>query len=296
MSWIFLAIFAPALWSITNLFDKYLLEKHVPNIYVYLLFTGILNALVLLGIPFFGFVIPPLPIILISLVAGALFNYQILPYLKALTIEETSRVVPLYQMSPLFTLALSFLFLQEHLTEKELFAFPLLVIGGFLLSIKRVEGVFKISKAFFLMMSACFLYSLHVILSKYVYLHMSFYQGFVWISIGGMISVLPLLFSKKTRTDSRAFFRKSRVVKGAMIVNELINLLGIASLQLALSLGPSSLVVALGGTQPFFILTFTLLTSWLLPHLIKEETKIHVVLHKMLAFIIISIGVYLVSV
>lgn len=296
MNWVFFAILAPALWSITNLFDKYLLEKHVPNVYVYLFFTGVLNLLVLLGIPFLGFAIPPIPILIIALIAGALFNYQILPYLKALTIEEASRVVPLYQLSPVFVLILSFLFLHEHLTSHELLAFPLLVLGGFLVSLKRVEGVFHISKAFFFMLLAAFLFSLHVLTSKYVYLNMNFYQGFTWISIGGFISALPLLLSKQTRKDTALFFRKSSMVKGAMVVNELVNLGAVISLQLALAAGPSPLVIALGGTQPFFVLLFTLLTSLTLPQLIKEETKMHIVFHKAIALAIIFIGVCFASI
>jgi len=199
-------------------------------------------------------------------------------------------------MSPVFVLILSYLFLHEHLSGNELLAFPLLVFGGFLISLKKVEGVFRVSKALLFMLLAAFLYSLHVILSKYIYLHMSFYQGFTWISIGGFLSALPLLLVKQTRKDTMAFFKKSNVVKGAMVVNEFVNFGAVASIQLALSAGPSSLVVAFGGTQPFFVLSLTLLTSLLLPRIIKEETKVHIVAHKVIALIIIFTGVYLASI
>ncbi|HSW97373.1 MAG TPA: EamA family transporter [Candidatus Saccharimonadales bacterium] len=295
MNWIFFAILAPALWAITNLFDKYLLEKHIPNINVYLFFTGSIGLVVLFGIPFFGFVLPPLHIIIAGLVAGALFNYQMFPYFKALTIEEASRVVPIYQLSSIFVLVISYLIIHEKLTFHEFIAFPLLVLGGFLVSIKRIEGIFTLSKALWFMIGAAFLYALHILLSKYLYLHITYYQGLVWISIGGFLSVLPLLLGKQTRKDVRLFFNKRPIIKGLMVGNELINLGAIVASQMALSTGPASLVAAFIGTQPFFVLLFTLITSIWFAKIVKEETKIHIVVHKMIALIITFVGVYFAS-
>jgi len=258
--------------------------------------AGLLPIL-LLGVVFWGLPVPALGVLGASLITGALFNYQMLPYFKALQITDASRVVPLYQFTPFFALVFAYLFLHESLSYKALIALVLLVLGGFIISIEKVEGVFRLSKALLYMLCACILYALYLTLSRYVYLHVSYFTGMAWQTIGGFISVAPLLLVHKTRHDVRQVVTTmSNKIKSLFFTMEALNLLAILSVQLALVSGPAALVGALGGIQPLYILVLTALVSTWLPKILKEDTAWRTLAHKSFAVILIIAGVALVTV
>ncbi len=246
MSWILLALIAPILWGITFIFDKYLLEKHIPNIYFYMLISGFMGLLVLLGIPFYGFIIPKFNIMVLAIIGRFLYNYLTLPYFKAITLSELSSVVPIFQLTPVFTFILTILFIHVQYTIISLVALILLVLGGLLISIEHIDGVFKITKAFWYMLLSYAMYSIYMVLSKFIYLNVSYYTGLTWISIGGFLSVLPLLFSTSIRKETKSFITGTKLlVKSLVLLNEIINLLAILSIQLALVTGITPFINAL---------------------------------------------------
>jgi len=69
------------------------------------------------------------------------FTSSTLPYFKALTVEEVSRVIPLLQLTPVFVLILSSFFLRETLKPEDYVAFGLLVLGGILFAIRLGKGI-----------------------------------------------------------------------------------------------------------------------------------------------------------
>ena len=171
MEWLIFAILAYLLWTSCNLISKVLLTKHIKNIFVYAIFMGFIGLLPLLLIPFKGLTIPNIWLLILSLVTGMLYIYALMPYFKALSIEEVSRVIPLWRFKPLFVLTFSFVFIGERLGFYELIAFFLLLFGGFLISVKKIKDSFKISKAFYFMLFSSFLFGIYHTLTKFVYLN-----------------------------------------------------------------------------------------------------------------------------
>ena len=116
MEWLIFVILACLFWTSCNLIGKVLLTKYVKNIFVYAIFIGFVGLLPLLLIPFKSLAIPNTPLLVVSIITGMLYIYALMPYFKALSIEEVSRVIPLWRFTPLFVLIFSVGFIGEKLS------------------------------------------------------------------------------------------------------------------------------------------------------------------------------------
>lgn len=109
--WIFYAIFAQSLITVTNFIDKLMLNKYIRDSSIIVIFSASMAVLVsvviflIRGFPDFSF-----QQALLILLAGVATEFAIIPYFKALDADDPSRVVPLFQSIPVFTLLLSFFF------------------------------------------------------------------------------------------------------------------------------------------------------------------------------------------
>src|SRR6266404_1298409 len=114
MNWFLIALLAPALWSVTNHIDKYVISKYFKggSVGAAILFTCFIS-LIFIPLSFLFdrniFAIPLKYILLISF-NGSLYVLGLLPYILALNKDEASIVVPLFQTIPIFTYVLGFIF------------------------------------------------------------------------------------------------------------------------------------------------------------------------------------------
>lgn len=330
MLWLITAISAYLILAIVFLVDKHLISGPVPNPKIYTFYVGILGALVLVIAPFIGFYIPDLSQIFLSFLAGALFIYALFWLYKALRIFEASRVaLAVGALVPVFSLVFVYLFSkgEEILQFQELSALIFLILGAVLIVHKKTKISFKSFK--FSAFSA-FLLSLSFVLSKYVYLEQPFWNGFIWIRIGGLVFVLCFfLFSKEIKEEiftQHHFFKKSlkqtnstksgtglkkkeqpvfstKKTAALFISNQILGG-GAAILQnWAIFLAPLTyvaLINALQGIQYLFLLIFTLIISLTWPFWaerigIKEEISKKILLRKLLAILSIGIGLALLA-
>ena len=155
MMWVFLAISAHFCWAVVNVIDKYIVEKWIQNPY---LFASIL-VLIGGGASLFLLVLSPVPLprgetLVICLIAGLLHFIGLFPFMKALELEEVSRINMWWSMVPLFTLIFGWGFLGESLTLAECLAFALLITGAIVASLKVEKNQFRFSRAFWFMVLA----------------------------------------------------------------------------------------------------------------------------------------------
>lgn len=169
MPWIFLAIVATFFWACTNIFDKVLRTKFLKSSIALTASFGIFG-IVFNSILFSIVGIPSIPLqhLIAAFTAGVLVTYLIIPYLKALSLEEASRVIPLWHISAIFTLILAVIFLNEILTPLRYVAFALILSGGILISTRRIGTVFHLSPAAALMLLSSFLVGIEEVLMKFV--------------------------------------------------------------------------------------------------------------------------------
>jgi len=301
MLWLTITILAYFILAIVFLVDKYLLTGSIPNPKVYAFYVGTLGILVLVLAPFVGFYIPEKSQIALSLLAGAVFVYGLFWFYKTLQLFEASRVVPaIGGLTPLFTFGLIYLFTlgQEILSPKGFMAFILLVLGSILINLKK-EKLINLKSFKFSILTA-FFFSLAFVLTKYIYLVQSFWNGFIWRSIGGFL-MAACFFTFFPEIKKEIFRKREKFQKKTAVVflsNQTAGA-GAAILQnWAIFLAPLAYVPvihALNGTQYVFLFIFSIFLSLKFPQILKEEISKEVLSQKIIAILLIGGGLILLT-
>ena len=297
MNWVVIVIGANFFWALTNIGDKYVVSKRVKNPYVYMVWLTLLELVVIVLIPFVDFVLPEAKIMLLLLLAGFMDLYASMLYIKAVQLEDISRINLWWSFVPIFSLLLAWLFLGEKLSQGQLIAFVILIIGGFIASfhLKRTKIIF--SKAFLIMMASTFMFSAYMVTLHHVLNYMSFISGFIWLRITLVFWLLPLLlissFRSKLNRETKNLFNKKLffIVLAVVLVDNMGTLLN----TWGLSLGPVALINAVGGTQMIFVFVIAILISIFAPKILKEELDRRNVILKIVALILMVVGVLLIN-
>ena len=297
MDWVIFSLFSRALWAADNIVDKLLRGRHLRDSLVLTLIAGIsalfLSLVIILfnGLRWIGFG----PVALIVF-AGAFQVVAVFAFYQAIAKEEISRVIPLFQLTPLFVLILSLLFLKEVLTLNHYLAFVLILLGGLLISLQKTKGVFKLRVAFWWMVLSSLIYAIYAVILKSLYVAHPFWDLTVYLGFGEFLPT-PLLLLLIASFRSR--FIKS--LSGLKPIGWTLLILGMffvtaASLSglWALAIGPVTLVSVFRGFQSLFVLVYAVLLSIWLPKILKEELSKSVIGIKVVAILLMSVGLYLI--
>lgn len=228
MNWFLIALLPPALWSITNHFDKYLLSKYFKGggVGALMVFSSIIGVVLL---PIIAFLHPEVlrlstNTILIA-VNGFLYVLASLPYFYALQRDEASICIPIFQLIPVLSFILAYLILGETLTQFQL-------IGGFLIMLAAIGITLDLSdgrkakfkkEVFGLMILSSLLYSLNFLFFKYFAVQSSFWFTSFWEYVGfAVFATLLMIFIKSYRIQFIAVFKTNRArVLGLNGANEM---------------------------------------------------------------------------
>lgn len=299
MPWLIFAILSPALSGISNFIDKFLVDKKIKDLMLVTIFTGILafvTGVIILAIKHFPIItVGPLVLLLFS---GILLDLYLIPYFSALSKEETSRVIPLFQFVPIFVLVLSAIFLKEVLSFNQLLAFVFIIIGGFIICVDKFDmSIFKPRRSFWQMMFSSFLYSITSIMFKFVILRENFWVSFGYESIGiGMGAMILLVIPHIRISFDREVSKAKPTIWELLIATDFLGVLGQFFTSYAFLLAPVALVSVIGGLQPLFVIIYGLILSIWLPKIIKEDISKKAIELKFLSTILILIGIYLIYV
>ncbi len=294
--WIFFALLAPALFAINNIVDKNIVSRFIYRPAYLVTITGLLSLPFFLAFLAFGTRPSSTLVFGVALLAGMLDIWALLFYYRALTLEETSRVVPLIQFLPVFVFILSPFTVGEHLTQAQIVGFVLIVAGGILVSLRKGKVLPVLSPAFFLILVSVVIWAIATILFKYVYQNVSFLDGFLLIRSGAFLGVLPVFLLPQFRSGIGENVKQlGRRVKLLIVGNEIVGLLGFFSFNFAISLVSASLVSAITGIQSLFVLIYATLLSIWFPKILQEEIKGGVLLIKVVSIILILAGIFILS-
>jgi len=294
---IFFSILSPAIYGVNNFIDKLILEKYKISpivITVYSGFFGFLAGLFILV--FTGFYNADYKSIAIILASGFLGNIYLIPYFKALSQDETSRVVPLFQFVPIFVLVLSFFLLGEKLTTKQYVGCIAIICSSFFLSLQKSEmQILKLRPAFWYMLLSSFLFSFSIVLYKFGVQEIPFWNTLPYEGFGMVLGALSILLYRNNGkiflSETKKFPKKIFVW---MSINEGVFVLSRYTAYFALSLVAASIVNVLGGIQSFFVLIYGIVLSLWFPHIIKEIITKQTVGIKVASIVGIFIGLSLI--
>jgi drug/metabolite transporter (DMT)-like permease len=301
-NWFLISLISPILLSIVNHADKYLLSKHFKGrgIGSIFLFSSVFSVIVLPVIVLVGHV----HIFNISLLnAASLFFVGMLNaiafylYLKALNTEETSVVIPLLQMIPIFGYFLSIPILGEVLTTQQLLASMLVIFGIIILSIDfDIDNNISIKKKILLLvMASSFFFSLHDVLFKYFAINDShFLVSTFWQYLGlTTIGLIVFIFNPIYRKQFLDVFRqKSYRVLSINFGSEVLYILGNLTNNFATLLAPVALVLVVSSYQPLFVFIIGTFLTLVIPSISVEKISFKHLAQKVISIIIIIIGSY----
>ncbi len=296
MDWFIFAIASSASFAAAVLVDKFLLGSYIRNSTAYLVALIIFQQVFVVIIAAFagaGFLYPAS---IYAMLAGTAQAVMYVSYLRALQVEEASRVTSLIFVYPLFVFLGSALLLGEVLAPRHYLGGVLLVASALLVSYRPGHGR---SMAFSPALKHLFFFwifaALFVIEIKYLLSFMDEWHLFIWSSIGTLVSVLPFLADNKIRAETLGFFRMNSLLLRAILLEEIFDFLGRLLSIFAFALGPVALVSAVGALQPSITLIYILALSLFLPGLIEEEIDRRTLALKFIAGFLVVIGIYLVS-
>lgn len=293
MSWILIATSAAFLFAIVAIIDKFVLTHLIKKPIVPIIFYSILGIIgAFLIFLFHGISSLSFTNILLALFAGLLVSLGWLFYFRAVKVEEISRVIPLFNLMPIFVLILATIFLAEIFTPLKYLGIFLIVGGAFLISTKDFRKI-KIGKAALLMLIASFLYAANTVLTKYLLEFADYWTIYAYLRLGAIFVLVPVLFIhfKDLKETLRENGRKVIITTTSA---EIIFFFGALLITLALVTGPATLVNSLSNLQPFFVFLFAIVLSLFFPRILKEETKGSVLVMKIIAMVLMFVGVLLI--
>ena len=311
MNWLLVAIVAYFLMAIVNVADKFIVEKVIPGPRTYAFLVGVTGAIVLLGAPWF-LVWPGSALFLLNIFSGALFAGGILFLYSALRGSEASRIFTLVGgMVPVFVIVFSLLFFKEKFSFFQWLAIYYLILGTLMIAsissrhsiwqeIKKIIGI-KFSKkwqSLILSLISAFFFAAFWTSSKYAYNTQEFASAFIWIRLGTFLAVLVFLFRKNWRQEIKKDLKQSKKNKKSPLIffgTQGLGAIGSILQNYAVALGSVALVTSLQGLQYAFILIFLFIISLFKPNIIKEDNSGKIILQKVLAIILIAIGLYFIA-
>ncbi len=301
MSWLLIAILSYFFFSLVSLADRYLLAGPLPSPGAYAFLVNFLGGLLFfLIIPFVGLTVPGFGQLFLIFFTGAAWTLGTFLLFRAISKNDVSMIVPAVGgFLSFFSFLFSFVFFPESATLNPslCLSFTLLVLGGILITSEEGKPINK--NALFFSAIVAIIFALAFILSKIVYLGQPFISGFIWIRIGGALSAMLLLFSRKVR---RALSNQKIAAKNPAFLpffgGQLCGSIAMVLQNYSLSLVEASqiaLINALEGVRYVFLLVFVLILSRKNPLLLKENFSPKSIARKVLAVLLISAGLIFIA-
>lgn len=301
MIWLLIVVVAHILYALVFVVDKYVLSKPLPHPIVYAFYVGVLSFLILVLVPF-GFYFPSFTELILVLIAGVAQVTGWVFYFKALNKGEVSKVVPFVGgFIAIFTLILSIFIINERLSVEQIIAFIFLVLGALILSVKKKsfleksfksvvfqrKGVFKIA------LLSSLLFAIFWVITKYIFLDNNFITSLVWLRTAPGLVALTLLIPKKNR---ELIFKRTEKLKPKtvkfVISARALGVLGALGIYGGVYMGSVTLVNSLQGLQYFFVLVLATIFFKKFPGL-KEQFSKEIIVQKIVAILLIAIGLFI---
>jgi len=294
MSWLVFALIGTASFATTGILDKFILSRYIRNSAAYLVSLILVQQVFAVLILVFKGVEFVYPISVLALFSGSFQVVVWVSYLRALQVEEVSRVMSLVFIYPLFVFATAALFLGEVLTPTRYAGALMLVLSAVLVSYKPAKEKIPLilSPAIKYLFFFWVFLALYATAAKYLLSFMDEWELYFWTSLGNLIFCTPILGDPKVRMETPSLFRRGPHLLGAILLQEVFDFLGRIGLIFAYALGSISLVSSVNALQPLIVLIYVIMLSLFLPRILREEIGRETLAFKFAAVILVAFGIY----
>ena len=254
MAWFLFALASSLCWTFASLAQKDATHhEHAIQVGVASAILQAVMALVLIPFINFNFNLWLWPLLLVS---GVIISFGFYYSIKAFKSLDSSVVSPLFNSGTIIVIVLSMVFLHEKLSPIQLFGVLLLVLGTYVLELKKGHilspfiEIYK-SKKVHLALWATLFYSLHAVLSKYILFYI---QPLTYVFIELVLMAVVLIAIAYLRHNGTSDIKKGFKVHRWMIVAiAFFSLTAELFAFFALSRGEAALVVPIIRTWTLFV-------------------------------------------
>jgi uncharacterized membrane protein len=300
MNFLPLALLAYILNALSTIIDKVLLKTSLPNPIAYTFYINLLGGITLLLIPF-GVKISE-SILFFSLLSGLFGILALLFYFQALKGGQASVVSPVTGgLNPLFTFILGLIFLNYSLTGTQMAGLFTTFLGTAILTFNLWAGKLKLNSELFKIFLAGLFFALGYLTLKEVFIQSNLVTGLVLSRAFGTLLALLLLTIPKWREEifssklvSNNFLNKTSLI---FLVGQILGASTGFLLSLATYFTNPALVNSLFGVQYIVLLIAALVLAKLhKEQLLDEVISKKILAQKIVGAVILSLGVYLLSI
>ncbi len=294
-----IGLLCPALRAISNYIDKYLLSKVFigeKNISVLLIFSSIIGIVILPIILLFNHHVFAISNVnkLLMMASGAVYILSLIPYLYALNKDDTSTVIPLFQMIAPISIILWYFIFGEILHTQQLVWFLIIFLSSIIISLDITHKIQFKHKIFLLMFLSCVLSSCNYIIFKRVDIHSTFWVTAFWEYIWfWIIGIALLCIPWYAKSFLRLFKNNKFKIIGLNFINEIINILGVIIMSYVSVITFVWLAQLMSGFQPVFVFVYGILLTLFFPKLIKEEYSKTIIIQKTICIALMIFWLFL---
>ena len=299
MQRILIGLIVPILFAITNYIDKYMISKFFGtenNLSILMIFSSIVWIFVLPIIYFFNPNILNIsnPHKLILIVSWSIYIVSLIPYLYALKKDETSNVVPLFQMIPAISLILWYIFLKEIPTWQQILWFIIIFIWSIFLSLDLSNKLKFNKQTFWLMFLTCLILSSNYLIFKIIQIEAGFWTTAFWEYVWRWIMwIILILIPWYAKLFFKLFKQHKTKIISLNLTNEIINIIARLILSYVVTITFLWFAPLINWFQPFIVFLIWILLTLLFPKYIKEKYSKKIVIQKILCFVFMLIWLIL---
>jgi uncharacterized membrane protein len=293
VEWLVFALFAPVLWAVCAVIDKFVLSKYIKNPFSYPAIVGCIYVLFSILIFSFTTVSFVFPYSIFAILVGALTMVFLIFYAKAMIVEDASRVTIFYNLVPLFVALIAAIFLNEVLTLTKYIGILLLIIGVTLVSYRKVKKKMSLVPTLKFLLPLPVFFAVTAVLNKWLLSYMNYWSLYSWGALGIFTFGMSLLSFRMIRNSFIMTFKRPKVIS-LVFIGEFFSASATISFFIAMSLGYVSLTSAIESLYSFFVFIFVIILSLFLPKILKEDISKQNILLKLMAIALIFIGTYLI--
>lgn len=293
----FYGIAAAFFWSLTNIIDKHLTHRHASdgNVWGIVILSCFFPAILLpIAANYTDINIPNTNWTEASLLmfSGGLMVAWIYFYLKALTEEDTSIVMTLLVLAPLFSLLFGNIILKELPTSIQLIGGAFIVLGSLVVSYEYTEGTFNKKLILYALLASIVMGLMHS-LFKFSTLEGDFWLSMFWRSMGMVLVGMVLCFSISSIRNTFYHFMSNYLKSGLSLnaTNESLTLLGDMLFGFAILFAPIALIQTTEAYQPIFVIVASFILSQAFGvDSVKEDYSRNILIKKIIGTVLVIGG------
>ena len=275
--WILLPLVSSLLMASVNVVDKFFVLEGDDNLDYksFCLYSGGMQILIFS----FLFTFDPINLnelfkshSLIAILSGVFFGLSLIFLVKAMDIEEISRVEPIYLIHTILVPVIGLFFLSENLSFVKYLGIIFIFISSIFASIRWDKNIKSINKSaiYSLILGGVF-FAIASILIKYS-IDKKIFSDFQILSLRalGLYFAAGMPFMNKVNISSlKIFFNHKRRGAALFVFETIFPLLSMYLIVISLNRIEVSIVNSLNGSRPIFTIIFSLLLAYSL----KRDTQ-----------------------